>query len=52
MVKRILKIIGILVIIGIVFFIMIQFIPYGKNHTNPAVVSEPNWDSTANQGPR
>jgi mono/diheme cytochrome c family protein len=33
-----------------VFFIVlagvaIQFIPYGKNHTNPAVVAEPQWDS-------
>jgi cytochrome c551/c552 len=45
MLKRILKIIGILVIIGIILFILIQFIPYGKNHTNPPVVSEPKWDS-------
>lgn len=25
--------------------VAIQFIPYGKDHTNPAIVSEPTWDS-------
>ncbi|HEX5330741.1 heme-binding domain-containing protein [Sulfuricurvum sp.] len=25
--------------------VAIQFIPYGKDHTNPPVVSEPQWDS-------
>lgn len=25
--------------------VVIQFIPYGKNHVNPPVVSEPKWDS-------
>jgi hypothetical protein len=45
MLKRILKIIAILFGIGLILFIVIQFIPYGKNHTNPPVVSEPNWDS-------
>lgn len=25
--------------------IAIQFIPYGKDHTNPPVISEPMWDS-------
>jgi len=29
----------------IALFIAIQFIPYGKNHTNPKVVAEPKWDS-------
>lgn len=23
----------------------IQFVPYGKDHTNPPVMSEPQWDS-------
>jgi cbb3-type cytochrome oxidase cytochrome c subunit len=45
MLKRILKIIAILIVIVIILFILIQFIPYGKNHTNPPIVSEPNWDS-------
>ena len=40
--KKILKYVG----IGLVaIFILIQFVPYGHQHTNPAVVSEPNWDS-------
>lgn len=26
-------------------FVLIQMIPFGKNHTNPAVVAEPKWDS-------
>lgn len=25
--------------------VLIQFIPYGKDYTNPPVVSEPKWDS-------
>ena len=25
--------------------IAIQFIPYGKDHTNPPITSEPQWDS-------
>lgn len=32
----------VLVVIGFVF---LQFIPYGKNHSNPPVVQEPAWDS-------
>jgi hypothetical protein len=31
----------------IALFIIIQLIPYGHDHTNPPVVSEPQWD-----GPR
>jgi hypothetical protein len=27
--------------------ILIQFVPYGRNHANPAVVKEPTWDSPA-----
>jgi len=25
--------------------LLIQLVPYGRNHTNPPVVAEPNWDS-------
>jgi len=25
--------------------IIVQLLPYGRNHTNPAVIQEPNWDS-------
>jgi mono/diheme cytochrome c family protein len=31
--------------IAVVASIAIQFIPYGKDHTNPPVMSEPQWDS-------
>ena len=34
------------VLIGVVaVFVLIQLVPYGRNHDNPPVVSEPNWDS-------
>ena len=36
-----LKIFGFL----IVAFIVIQLVPYGREHSNPAVVAEPSWDS-------
>ena len=32
-------------IITLLLLIAIQFIPYGKNHTNPPVIAEPKWDS-------
>ena len=25
--------------------LIIQFVPYGRDHTNPSVVAEPRWDS-------
>lgn len=25
--------------------VAIQFVPYGKDHTNPPIISEPAWDS-------
>ncbi|MEN6408099.1 MAG: heme-binding domain-containing protein [Anaerolineaceae bacterium] len=30
---------------AIILFGLIQLIPFGKNHVNPPVVQEPNWDS-------
>jgi hypothetical protein len=33
------------IIIIIVIILLIQFIPYGKNHSNPTVVGEPKWDN-------
>jgi len=35
------KIIGFIVVV----IIVIQFVPYGRNHLNPPVVAEPRWDS-------
>ncbi|HRQ38447.1 MAG TPA: heme-binding domain-containing protein [Chloroflexota bacterium] len=41
-VKRVL-LIGLVVVVG--GFLLIQVIPYGRDHTNPPVISEPAWDS-------
>ena len=30
----------------IVGFLLIQLVPYGREHTNPPVLAEPEWDST------
>jgi hypothetical protein len=30
---------------AVALFLLIQLIPFGHNHTNPVVVSEPNWSS-------
>jgi mono/diheme cytochrome c family protein len=30
---------------GIALLIVIQLVPYGRNHQNPPVVAEPSWDS-------
>lgn len=35
----------ILFLTGVVGLLAIQLVPYGRDHTNPAVVSEPAWDS-------
>ncbi len=35
------KVFGIVMIVAIA----IQFIPYGRDHSNPPVVAEPKWDS-------
>jgi mono/diheme cytochrome c family protein len=39
--KKWLMVLGILAALGL----LIQLIPYGRSHTNPAVVAEPKWDS-------
>ncbi len=30
-------------------FLLIQLVPYGRNHTNPPVIQEPAWDSPQTQ---
>jgi hypothetical protein len=45
--KKFGRIVLIVVAIFIVLLLVIQILPIGKDHTNPAVVSEPNWDSPA-----
>jgi len=32
---------------GVVLLLVIQSVPYGRQHTNPPVVEEPSWDSPA-----
>jgi len=34
-----------LAIIAIAAFVVIQLVPYGRDHTNPPVQKEPDWDS-------
>lgn len=34
-----------ILVILIIAFVVIQFVPYGRDHSNPAVVAEPTWDS-------
>src|SRR5688572_5017474 len=34
---------GILILAGL--FLLLQVVPYGRNHTNPPVHAEPRWDS-------
>ncbi len=37
-------------LIAIALLVLIQFIPYGRQHNNPAVVQEPLWDSQQTRG--
>ncbi len=41
----------ILIWVGILIglFLLIQLVAYGRNHTNPAVVAQPKWDSQQTQ---
>ena len=41
------KIILIVVIVAVGGFLLIQLVPFGRDHTNPPVVQEPKWDSPA-----
>jgi hypothetical protein len=44
-VRRLLKAlaIGIACLVGL--FLLMQAIPYGRTHTNPPIIKEPDWDS-------
>ncbi len=39
------KIIAYLLLASIIVFGLMQLIPFGKDHSNPPVVQEPDWDS-------
>jgi hypothetical protein len=43
--RRVLSCVGILLLVIVAGFLLAQLIPFGRNHTNPAVVKEPTWDS-------
>ena len=45
--SRIVKIVLWIVVIMIVGFGLIQLVPYGRDHANPPVISEPAWNSPA-----
>jgi mono/diheme cytochrome c family protein len=34
-----------LLLLGLIVFLAIQFVPYGRDHTNPRTVQEVRWDS-------
>jgi len=44
---RMKKVLKRVVVGGIVLFALIQLVPYGRAHENPAVRQEPPWDSPA-----
>ncbi|PWH13768.1 MAG: cytochrome C [Anaerolineae bacterium] len=39
------KVLIALISVVLVVFLLLQLVPYGRNHTNPPVIAEPNWDS-------
>ena len=41
------KIIGILALVALAVLVLIQLVPFGRDHTNPPAVSEPQWSSPA-----
>jgi mono/diheme cytochrome c family protein len=43
--KKFWKVILYLFIAGLVVFVLLQVVPYGRDHTNPSTISEPNWSS-------
>jgi hypothetical protein len=42
--KRLIVLIG---LVGVLGFLAIQLVPYGRDHTNRPVTGEPKWDSPA-----
>lgn len=39
------RVLGIMLAVLVIGFVAIQFVPYGREHTNPPVTGEPAWDS-------
>ena len=49
MIKKPLRWLGCTAIGLVVLFGLIQVIPYGRDHKNPAVVQEPPWDTPSQE---
>ena len=43
--EKIARVALVIIAVILVLALLIQLIPYGRNHTNPAVIVEPKWDS-------
>ncbi len=43
--NKLIKVIGVIIAVFVVGFLLIQLIPYGRDHTNPPVVSEVRWNN-------
>jgi hypothetical protein len=39
------KIVGWVILVGLILFGVIQLVPYGRNHLNPQLLAEPSWDA-------
>jgi mono/diheme cytochrome c family protein len=39
------RVLLIVALAGVAAFVLIQLVPYGRDHTNPRVTAEPVWDS-------
>lgn len=39
------RVLGRIVLVTLVLLVLIQLVPYGRSHENPAVSAEPQWDS-------
>lgn len=45
--KTVITLALIIIAIGVGGFLLLQLVPYGRDHANPPIVSEPQWDSPA-----
>lgn len=39
------RLVGLILLVVVVLFGLVQLVPYGRDHSNPPVRQEPNWDS-------
>ncbi len=43
--KNVIRLLAWVIASALLFFGLLQLVPYGREHTNPPVVKEPQWDS-------